>query len=137
MKYLVPIELPLKYAEKWNIYFNDFLTFSDENKPIKIENKKDVKKYRLFRRGGINTYKPNEDFNALLLYKEDFYSDKITKIKKDKPHLASHHVVIDKDGNVILEAKEHSGIYLKGCIAIVENDGYYNLKKSTHYTGYY
>jgi len=69
------------YREKWNIHSNDFICLTRNGKMIRET---------LYRIGGLNN--PNLDtdnYFMLLKHVEAFYSDDITKIKKDKPHLES------------------------------------------------
>lgn len=136
MKYLVPLELPYSYLKKWNSeIFNDFVTFSDSNQPIIVKDEKDIKNYILFRVGGFTNLN-NKKYAVLLKYKEDYYSDKITKDPERKPHLSSKNVVVDSEGNIVLEPSDYNSIYLFGGIAYVEYSGYYNLISNKKYEDY-
>jgi len=114
------------YREKWNIHSNDFICLTRNGKMIRET---------LYRIGGLNN--PNLDtdnYFMLLKHVEAFYSDDITKIKKDKPHLESRWCILNKDGDEKVEFKQFQSPYLIDNSQIYSiYDDYYNIETGEFY----
>ena len=89
------IRIDEEYRKKWNINCNDFLLLCKGDEPLRNT---------LYRIGGMG--KPNlnvDEYFMILKHVEAFYGDNITKIAKDKPHLESRWVILNKAGDEKVE----------------------------------
>lgn len=119
---LCPIKINEDYRIKWNIYSVDFYHLCKDG--IKLND-------TLYRKGMFGGIKNNQDYYLLLKHTEAFHPDSITLDKKDKPHLKSTWVIIDKNGVEKLEFPEFSNVYLSGGVIYSMGSNYYNIE-----TGY-
>lgn len=114
------------YAKKWNASSCDFICLTIDGEPI---NK------NLYRKGRVFDYMNNDD-NYFMLFKmvESYYSDSITKIKKDKPHLEHRVVILNKEGIEKVEFKvfQHPYLIKNSCIYTIDNK-YYNIETGELY----
>jgi hypothetical protein len=115
-----------EYRKKWNI------GNQDDYKVLVKDGK--VLRYTLYRLGGLSTIENlKNDYFLLLKYIEDYYDNIITKNPKEKPHLASHWVIIDKEGNEKVEFEQFQHPFLvKNSVIYSIDSKYYNIE-----TGYY
>jgi len=120
---LSPIELNADYRLDWNIHEHDFVLLTKEGKPINDS---------IYRVGGFNC-DLKADYFILLKYVEAFYSDTITKIKADKPHLEGRWCIIDKNGCEKVEFEQFKSPYLKGGLIYVVDGNYYNIETREFY----
>lgn len=125
---LSPITLNDDYIKEWQIISRDFVCLTRDGELINNN---------LFRIGGVGTPKLNQRYFMLLVYKEDFYDERILKMSKTKnpKHLASHWCIIDQNGQIKFEANEFESnlhLYNDSCIYKLKND-YYNVETGYHY----
>lgn len=112
-----------EYRKKWNIHENDFIhLYLNGNK---ISN-------TLYRIGGLNTG-IKDGYFSLIKHIESFYEDSITKVKKDKPHLAGHWCILNEYGveKVIMNRFDYLSL-LGGQIYSTKNN-YYNIETGELY----
>lgn len=127
---LSPITLSDDYATKWNT--KSYPDFSHLTRNGEILNNN-----ALYRVGGMDKFDASADYNILLKYTESFYEDKITKNPKEKPHLKSEWVIVDKNGVEKVIFKEYGSPYLikNSCIYSFKNR-YYNIETGYMYADY-
>ncbi len=115
-----------EYREKWNIHCTDFVLLSRNGQPIRDT---------LYRLGGMTSPKDiKNDYFLLIKHVEDHYSDDITKVKKDKPHLKSTWVIMDKHGNERVEFGQFKSPYLvKDSVLYSIESKYYNIETGEYY----
>lgn len=114
------------YCKKWNNNLEDFICLTKNGKLVRNT---------LYRIGGLNFPKLNDDeYFMLLKHVEAFYSDDITKIKKNKPHLEGRWCILDKSGNEKVEFDQFKYPYLVKDSQIYSVDGkYYNIESGEFY----
>lgn len=121
------ISINEEYRKKWNVHhLDDFVCLTRNSELLRPT---------LYRIGGLNNPKLNKDeYFMLLKHVEAFYSDEITKVKKDKPHLESLWCILDKNGNEKVEFRTFESAYLlkDSCIYSVGSH-YYNIETGEHY----
>lgn len=116
------------YCKKWNIHLNDFICLTRNGKLVRNT---------LYRIGGLNTPKLNEDdYFMLIKHVEALYPKDIMKMSKSKDakHLEGRWCILDKNGNEKIEFKQFEIPYLlnDSCIYSV-NENYYNIETGEHY----
>jgi len=114
-----------KYRKYWNINssLNDFLVIYKDGKKLRDT---------LYRIGGIGgTFK--DGYIAMLKHTEGFYTDDITKIKKDKPHLSSQWCIIDSEGNEKVVLIEYRYISMQGGVIYSTDNRFYNIETGALY----
>jgi hypothetical protein len=124
MIHFTKITIDSAYAKKWNVDMNDFIVLTnDEGNPIRNT---------LYRKGGMGgTWK--DGYCELIKYIEEEYSDSITKIAADKPHLAGHWCIINEKGEEKVVTKQFEYIYHQGGIIYSINNTYYNIETGEVY----
>lgn len=123
---LSPITVNEEYCKKWNERLTDFVCLTKNGELISNS---------LYRVGGLNTpHLGKDDYFMLLKYVEDFYSDDITKVKKDKPHLDGRWCIIDKNGieKKVFESFKSPYLTKDSCIYSINSD-YYNIETGECY----
>jgi hypothetical protein len=123
---LSPISVKEEYRKKWNIHENDFVCLTKNGELVSNS---------LYRVGGLGT--PNlekDNYFMLIKHVEAYYEDKITKIKKDKPHLEGRWCIIDKHGieKVEVQPFRHPYLVKNSCIYSLEQK-YYNIETKEFY----
>jgi len=112
------------YRNKWNIHQGDFVLLTKNGEIIRET---------LYRVGGFGG-DIKKDYFLLLKHVEAHYSDSITKVDKDKPHLEARWCIIDKHGNEKVEFDEFKHPYLVKDSIIYSIDGkYYNIETGEFY----
>lgn len=121
---LNPIKVDSAYCSKWNVDNEDFVLMVKNGEPLTKN---------LYRVGGIGQPNLNSYF-LILKYVEAHYSDSITKVKKDKPHLEGRWCIYDKYGVEKKEFKSYSSPYLvkDSCIYSINRE-YYNIESGELY----
>lgn len=120
---LVPIELPEEYRKKWNEHMKDF---------VRLAINENIVNDSLYRVGGFGA-KLTDGYFMLLKYVEDYYSDSITKIKKDKQHLSGRWCIIDKNGVEKVVFDSFKNPYLTGGQVYSLDSKYYNIETGELY----
>ena len=121
-----PITITEEYRKKWNIHLTDFVCLTSNGELVRPT---------LYRIGGIGTPKLNVDrYFMLLKHVEAFYTDDITKVMKDKPHLESRWCILDIHGNEKVELESFSSPYLidDSCVYSIDRK-YYNIETGEPY----
>ncbi len=123
---LSPITINEDYRKKWRIHENDFVGLSKNGELISSF---------LYRVGGIGDSDiKNKDYFMLIKYVEAFYSDDITKDKKQKPHLEGRWCIIDKNGIEKVEFPSHKhGYIIKNSCLYSCDSNYYNIETGEFY----
>lgn len=126
---LVRVELKPKYRLKWNVgpALNDFCNLYLNGK--KVSN-------TLYRVHGFGS-DLTANYFMLLKQVEDRYADNITTIKKRKPHLGNHAVIIDSNGNEKQVFNQFDSPYLQGGVIYCLNNDYYNIETLELYCNSY
>ncbi len=121
---LSKISINEDYREKWNVSERDFVCITKKGELIRPT---------LYRVGGFGA-DIKKNYFMLLKHVEAFYEDKITKVQKDKPHLESRWVILDKNGIEKVEFKQFDSPYLvsDSCIYSIKNS-YHNIETGEMY----
>ncbi len=120
-----------EYSKEWNIHENDFIGLTRNGELLRNV---------LYRIGGLNTPKLNEDeYFCLIKHVEAFYSKDIMKISKSNnpKHLQGVWCILDKNGNEKVEFPPFKSPYLvkDSCIYSLDNN-YYNIETGEKYGCY-
>jgi len=108
------VELAESYKKKWNIYSKtNFYKLYKDGKKVSDT---------LYRIPFLQ--QTEKEYCLILKCKEDIYSDDITKIAKDKFHIAEFNCIIDKNGNEKVVADSFKSVYLHGAIYSIDNNYY-------------
>ncbi len=121
---LIPVKLSDEYRKEWNVTLNDFVSILENGHLYKKEI------YRV----GVLDCNVKDGYFLLIKQVEDYYSDEITKDKKQKPHLAGLWCILDKDGNekyVAPDIMTHP--YLHGGLLYSVNKKLYNIETGEFY----
>lgn len=120
------ISLNAEYSKKWNNHHSDFILLTKNG---------EVLRDTLYRIGGLNYPNLNKDrYFMLLKHEEAYYPNNITKIVKDKPHLASMWCILDIYGNekIVFKPFEHPYLKKNSCLYSVDSK-YYNIETGEYY----
>ena len=121
---LSPIDIKEDYRKKWNIHQKDFVCLTKNGELISDS---------LYRVGGLGA-DIKDNYFMLLKHIESFYSDSITKIGKDKPHMESRWCILDKNGVEKVEFPALKNPYLVKDSQIYSIDSkYYNIETGEFY----
>lgn len=121
---LVPVALDEEYAKKWNTeHCRDYVHVYKDGKKVSDT---------LYRVGGFGGDIETPYF-LLLKYIEEYYEDNITKIKKDKPHLAGYWCIINSDGKEMVVFDSFKTPYLHGGVTYSVDSNYYNIETGELY----
>lgn len=116
---LRPYRFNETYAKKWNVGRQDDY--------LRIYRNGELVSDSVYRIGGLGG--DFEDGYAMLLkYVEEYYGDNITKVKKDKPHLAGHWCIIDEEGNEKVVVDQFKSPCLRGGIIYSMDNNFYNIE---------
>ncbi|MDA3780883.1 MAG: hypothetical protein PF487_11795 [Bacteroidales bacterium] len=125
---LSKISINEDYCKKWNIYLNDFVCLTKNGELLRNT---------LYRIGGLNSPKLNEDKYFLLIkHVEAYYSKDIIRMSenKDPKHLEGRWCILDKNGNEKVEFEQFEIPYLINDSCIYSIDGkYYNIENGEFY----
>lgn len=123
---LSKITINPEYCKAWNIRLNDFLLLTRNGEVVRDT---------LYRIGGLNNPVLNKDkYFMLIKHEEAFYPNNITKVVKDKPHLASMWCILDIYGNekIVFKPFEHPYLIKNSCLYTVDGK-YYNIETGEFY----
>jgi len=121
---LTPIVIDEDYRKKWNIRMNDFVCLTKNHELVNDS---------LYRISGVRV-NLKEDYFMLLKHNETYYSDEITKIKKDKPHLESKFCIIDKNGiEKVIFGEFEIPYIINGSQIYFVNNKFYNIESGEFY----
>ncbi len=119
-----PILFGEDYRKQWNINCCDYVSLYKGGKPVNDS---------VYRIGGMGA-NLNDDYMLILKYVEEFYDDRITTNKKDKPHLGSRWCIVDRYGKERVEFNQFEVPYLvKGTHIYSINSNYYNIETGEFY----
>jgi len=121
------VQLDDRYRKRWNVHsFDDYCHLYLGERKLRNT---------LYRIGGYSV-DMKADYFMLLKHVESYYEDSITKIKKDKPHLAGHFVIINKNGDEKVIFEQFASPYLQGGCIYSLNSKYYNIETGECYSDY-
>lgn len=121
---LSPITVNEDYRQKWNIHQNDFVCLTRNGVLISDS---------LYRVGGFGADLKG-DYFMLIKHVEAYYEDSITKVKKDKPHLAGCWCILDKNGvEKVVFDRFKTPYPIKNSQVYSIDSNYYNIETGEFY----
>lgn len=123
---LCPIKVNKEYRDRWNIHTSDFLLLTKDDE---IQNNN-----TLYRVGGLGSPDLAAPYFMLLKHVEAHYPDSITKDTRQKRHMESRWVIIDRQGKERVEFEQfaHPDLIKNSCLYTLNNQ-FYNIETGECY----